>query len=741
MISDVSELLIQNQRMLFLGAGMLGLSTLLLVRRLRTETSESSPPAVATTKPSLVRAPAALDSDHIFKLLVQGVTDFAIYMLTPEGHVANWNAGAQRNKGYAADEIIGRHFSCFFAEEERQQGLPDRMLMQARLEGRFTGEGWRYRKDGSRFWASVHLEPIHDDSGNHIGFAKITHDDSRKHEDAQEIARISSLLQLAMNNMTQGLALFDVRGRLVLANQRLGEVLDLPVPMRGDPVAAGLTTGGLAELIMSRRAHGVILPRDGQHDYLEHLRDGRIIRVVHRLVEQRGTLSTYEDVSARRRAEARVEHMARHDALTGLPNRMSFGEKLGRAMATLKADAFRAPTAQLAVICIDLDRFKEINDHFGHAAGDEVLRILSQRMARCFTGTNLIARFGGDEFAAYVRYENPEDLDTLLATLEREITARITLDVNEVSVGASIGVALYPQDSGEAEKLISNADMAMYRAKGSVTERICYYHAEMDEAVRERRQLARDLWRAIEHSEFLLHYQVQKSVKTEEVTGYEVLLRWIHPMRGSVSPAEFIPVAEESGAILPIGAWVLRAACREAATWNNGARIAVNLSPVQLASDDIVGLVAGILQETGLDPARLELEVTESTIIADKARALNILRQIKILGVTIAIDDFGTGYSSLETLRSFPFDKIKLDRSFLTDLEDNRQSRAILRAILALGDSLDVPVLAEGVETVAQLALLKTEGCDEAQGFYLGRPQPAASVEQHAEETETTLLG
>jgi EAL domain-containing protein (putative c-di-GMP-specific phosphodiesterase class I) len=276
----------------------------------------------------------------------------------------------------------------------------------------------------------------------------------------------------------------------------------------------------------------------------------------------------------------------------------------------------------------------------------------------------------------------------------------------------------------------------MYRAKDALTDRVCFYEVSMDEAARSRRLIANDLWQAVERNELQLHYQVQKAVNSGDTIGYEVLLRWHHPVRGTIPPSDFIPIAEECGAILPIGEWVLREACREAATWNNGHKIAVNLSPVQLGNADVADLVHRVLLDTGLSPHRLELEITESTIIGDKERALQTLRRIKAFGVTIAIDDFGTGYSSLETLRAFPFDKIKLDRSFMSEVEASPEAKAIIRAILALGQTLRVPVLAEGVETRSQLDILLDEGCDEAQGYFLGRPVPVERIRPDLDASE-----
>ena len=284
-------------------------------------------------------------------------------------------------------------------------------------------------------------------------------------------------------------------------------------------------------------------------------------------------------------------------------------------------------------------------------------------------------------------------------------------------------MAVYPSDAAGVDGLLANADLAMYRAKQSLLQKVCFYEAAMDEHARRRRSLAKDLWASIDRNQLHLHYQVQKSVRTGEITGYEVLLRWRHHERGNIPPMDFIGLAEECGAILPIGEWVLREACREAASWNNSHKIAVNLSPIQLGHADMAAIISEILAETGLNPRRLEIEITESSIIVDKDKALRTMRQIKALGVSIAIDDFGTGYSSLETLRSFPFDKIKLDKSFMAEVETSPQSKAIVRAILALGRSLEVPVLAEGVETQAQLDTLLEEQCDEAQGYLLGKPQ------------------
>jgi diguanylate cyclase (GGDEF)-like protein len=414
-----------------------------------------------------------------------------------------------------------------------------------------------------------------------------------------------------------------------------------------------------------------------------------------------------------------LRHLALNDALTGLPNRTSFNSFLNHKLERGRIDGYK-----VAVIGIDLDNFKEINDIRGHEAGDHALKIIGGRLKSMLKDSEFVARIGGDEFAAVKRFHEQRDLLDFVARLEAELFKPLRLDEAEITTGASIGVSVFPDDGDTSARLSGNADLAMYRAKSDVTRSVCFYEADMDEIARARRDLGLELRRAIELCQLELHFQPQSNVSDRKVVGHEVLLRWKHPVRGYVPPSEFIPLAEETGLILAIGEWVLREACRMAAGWSNDDKIAVNLSAVQLMQSDLPKLVLSVLVETGLPASRLELEITESSIIHDKVRSLQALRQIRALGVSIAIDDFGTGYSSLETLRSFPFDRIKLDRSFMNEVEHSPQARAIIRAVLALGKSLEIAVLAEGVETEAQLQILEREGCHEAQGYHLGRPIP-----------------
>jgi diguanylate cyclase (GGDEF)-like protein/PAS domain S-box-containing protein len=669
-------------------------------------------------------------SERNFQLLVSGVTDYAIYMLDPTGIVTNWNAGAERAKGYTGKEIVGQNFARFYSREDQEQGLPQLALATAHETGRFEAEGKRYRKDGTWFWAHVVIQPIRDEDGVLVGYAKITRDITRQKEDSDRIAAITQNLDLALENMNQGICLFDRDERLILCNGRYREMFKFPkefmkpgisywdIVRNGYEMSYAEPQDALTRAQKHYNRYMAAL-RSGQRGLLHRTAGGETFRTGLNMLADGGWVSTFEDISEQVRSEEQIAFMARHDSLTQLPNRAAF-------MSHLESEVLHAESSdhRLAVIGIDLNRFKQINDQLGHGVGDSVLKEISRRMLRVIGANQIFARFGGDEFVAAMRYDEIGEVRTLLDRMMGEFNRPMDIEGHRLSTGASMGVALYPNDGPSPEVLIANADLAMYRAKASLSGEVCFYDVEMDEAARDRAKMAKELWVAIEEKQFHLNYQVQKSVSTGEVTGYEVLLRWRHPERGLVSPADFIPIAEECGAILPIGEWVLREACREAAGWPVAHKVAVNLSPVQIAHADMPALVHQVLIETGLKSSRLELEITESSIFSDKQRALHALRAIKALGVSIAIDDFGTGYSSLETLQSFPFDKIKLDRSFLADVERSEEAKAMVRAILALGQGLRIPVLAEGVETSNQLDILRQEGCHEAQGYLLGRPMP-----------------
>jgi len=426
------------------------------------------------------------------------------------------------------------------------------------------------------------------------------------------------------------------------------------------------------------------------------------------------------DLQARKNAEQHIYFLAHHDALTSLPNRSHFNARIDQEIAAL------TPGRSLAVLCLDLDRFKEINDLFGHSAGDKVLQTVASRITAVLGERQMMARLGGDEFAILMPdVANPAAASRLAETILEAL--RTSDDTPETHVSTSIGIALCPEDATDRQVLLTHADTALYRAKSEGRNAYRFFEARMGAEVRERRMLEHDLRHAIARDELRLVYQPQQEIQSGKIIGFEALLRWKHPTHGEISPGVFIPIAEETGAILQIGDWVLKTACREAATWTQPLKIAVNVSAVQLHNAKFVQELHQILLEFGLPPRRLEIEITETALVRDFNRTLGMLRQIKALGICIAMDDFGTGYSSLSTLRAFPFDRIKIDGSFIKSVNSNGQAATIVRAVLGLGRGLGLPVLAEGVETDAELQFLHDELCDEVQGYLLGRPAAIGS--------------
>jgi diguanylate cyclase (GGDEF)-like protein len=545
-------------------------------------------------------------------------------------------------------------------------------------------------------------------------------------EQSQEMLREQHLrLSTAIGNMSQGLLMFDAEGRLLVCNDRYIEMYGLA----REEVRPGCTFDRLLEV---RKASGTfpesisayrnelksVLADGKSYEKILELNDGRTIAIVHQPMSGGGWVATDEDVTERRHAEKQIAYMAHHDLLTDLPNRAAFSERFAAVLdhATTSGESF-------AVVCIDLDRFKEVNDVFGHAVGDGLLRQVSC-LLRGAAGDAFLARLGGDEFTVIVAQgAQPATAERIAEDLQAALAEDVVIDGHHLHVGLSIGVAIFPTDGNTATALLANADAALYRAKAEGRGTIRFFEADMDKRLRERRALQHDLRSAIERGQLRLHYQPQVRMDGSAI-GFEALVRWQHPVRGTVPPGSFIPVAEESGAIIAIGQWILREACREAASWPRPLQIAVNLSPVQFRHGDLPGLVHAVLLETGLAADRLELEITEGVLIGDFSRAVSILRRLKALGVRIAMDDFGTGYSSLSYLQSFPFDKIKIDQAFISNLDRNVQSTAIIRAVIGLGHGLNLPVSAEGVETEEQMNFLVRESCDEVQGFLFGRPQP-----------------
>jgi diguanylate cyclase (GGDEF)-like protein/PAS domain S-box-containing protein len=541
-----------------------------------------------------------------------------------------------------------------------------------------------------------------------------------------EVRSTREFLSVVIENVPVSISVKDaVELRYVLVNRAAEQFLGLPrdemvgktnhdifPPSTADGVLARdrdqLTSEGCGTL----EGHEIETPRNG-------IRAANSKRLTIRGLDgqPKYLLVMTEDVTEKLKAEARIKHLAHHDPLTNLPNRASFNAQLAGAI-----DRAEATGGSFAALCIDLDRFKEINDVFGHSVGDALLCQVSDRMREA-AGDAFIARLGGDEFTIILHGSDHAAAAIFAECLREAMSDEFEIEGQRLRSGLSIGIAVYPGDGTTAATLLSNADAALYRSKEDGRGTVNFFEPEMDKRLRERHALQQDLQSAIARGELELYYQPQATIGGG-IIGFEALLRWHHPSRGLVPPMAFIPVAEESGLIVQIGEWVLREACREAATWPIPLQVAVNLSPVQFRHGDLPALVHTVLIETGLAANRLELEITESVLIADFTRAVSLLRRLKALGVKIAMDDFGTGYSSLSYLQSFPFDKIKIDQSFISNLEHNRQSAAIVRAVVSLAHGLGLPVIAEGVESSAQLEFLTRETVDEVQGYLLGRPYP-----------------
>src|ERR1700680_847632 len=542
---------------------------------------------------------------------------------------------------------------------------------------------------------------------------------------AAKLGRTRNFLDSTTENMPVSVAVKDARDRCYVQINRTAEAIcgivrgDLIGRSTNDPSNKETDLFPLAaEALQTRELqtigeHVVHTPHNGTR-----ILTTRNLSIPDETGEQRYLLSLAEDITERKQAEARIEHLAHYDALTELPNRADFVECLARTI-----DAAKLNEASFAVLSIDLDRFKEVNDMFGHAVGDDVLRQMSQQL-RALAGDAYLARLGGDEFTLIApNGDHPALAEIFARRLHAGVAPEREQNGQHLRVGISIGIAIFPADGPDATTLLNNADAALSRAKAAGRRKTRFFEIEMDNRLRDRRAIQHELSSAIERNELRLHYQPLAKIDGE-VIGFEALVRWHNPQRGLVSPATFIPVAEESGLIMQIGEWVLREACREAASWSHPLQIAVNLSPIQFRHGDLAGLVHSVLLETGLAPTRLELEITEGVLVEDFGRGLSILRRLKLLGVRIAMDDFGTGYSSLSYLQSFPFDKIKIDQSFISNVKSNPQSAAIVRAVIGLAHGLDLPVLAEGVETKAQLDFLAAESCNEVQGYLMGRPHP-----------------
>ena len=551
----------------------------------------------------------------------------------------------------------------------------------------------------------------------------------QQHAAAQrKLSEKSQHLDTAINNMTQGLLLFDSSGRLVICNRRYIDMFGLST----DVVKPGCH---LRDLIRHRQERGSFvgdvdaycarfLDPNGSlvQDTVTSTPDGRTIRLIFKRSPDGGWATTLEDVTEGRRDQARIEHLAHYDALTNLPNRSLFQRHAEGLLLETEG-------RQFAILYIDIDEFKRINDTLGHLIGDEFLKGVAERLRQSVGPEDFIARLGGDEFAILQHgIESAEDVHALVARIYQALRTPFDCHGHQLSSDASIGIAIAPRDGTDLFDLLKNADLAMYAAKAAGRRTYRFFDPAMEQQANHRRELEADLRAALAQGAFELHYQPQVDLRSDRVTGCEALLRWRHPVRGMVSPADFVPVAEETGLIEEIGQWVLRTACAEAATWPADVRIAVNVSPIQFRSETLSLKVAAVLSETGLDPRRLELEITEAVLIADDDAALATLNQLRALGVHIALDDFGTGYSSLQYLQRFPFDKIKIDRSFVKEVTRNSSSASIIRAVVSIAADRNMVTTAEGVETLQQRETVQNLGCTQMQGFLFSAARPAQEI-------------
>lgn len=562
------------------------------------------------------------------------------------------------------------------------------------------------------------------------GWVSIYEDITEQRRAEQDLKEQHRRFDAALANMSQGLLMYDADGKMIVRNRRFLELYnvteaDFPLgTTHRDALERLLELGIYTKIDVDSevaKTEACLKAAKMQSAY-RHLTDGRTVLVTRRPMSGGGWVVTFDDVTERRRIEERMTYLAHHDALTGLPNRSMFRERLDLVLEDVAA-------APLAIFSLDLDRFKAVNDTLGHPAGDWLLKSVAERLRRCLRNeTDIVARFGGDEFVVMqFNFKSIANAEKLAKRIIESIAKPFRDKSLDMHVGISLGIAVFPDDGTDADTLLKNADTALYRAKSEGRNLYRFFEPAMDAIVQARRALEVDLEAAVPRQEFDLDFQPIMNIASGEIVGAEALMRWHSPARGTVSPDEFIPAAEETGLIVPLGEWALRKACTAAASWPPGLRIAVNVSAVQLKSGGFARDVISALAFSGVPAGQLELEITETVLMDESKAVLKTLRQLRELGIRIALDDFGTGYSSLGYLRRFPVDKIKIDRSFIHDM-GNRDTAAIVRTIIGLGAELGIIVTAEGVETEAQLDMLRKDGCVEAQGYLIGVPSRAADI-------------
>jgi diguanylate cyclase (GGDEF)-like protein len=561
----------------------------------------------------------------------------------------------------------------------------------------------------------------------------------------RDMTSLASRFDTALNNMPHGLCMFDAEGRVVVMNSRLSDLLCTGDAFRKKDVTVwellykcvqvGLITEYSAERIaLQFETH--LAERSTGHIITE-TEDGRTFSFTFQPMENGGSVILVEDITERKNAEAKISHMARYDALTGLPNRTFFRDQIDKMLAITRHNG-----KSCAVLFIDLDQFKQVNDTLGHPCGDQLLCAVSDRLRKIIRGSDIVARFGGDEFVVFQSpIRHPREASSLARNIVKQLEEPYDIDGHRVVVGASIGIAITPNETISADNLLKNADMALYRAKADGRGTWRFFEPDMAVKAQARRSLELDLRNAVENGEFKVFYQPLINLKSKRVSTCEALLRWSHPERGMIPPAEFVPIAEEMGLIIDMGKWVLHQACLEATQWPEQVKVAVNLSPIQFKRGDVVSDVRQVLQVTGLAPNRLEVEITETVLLQDTPATHDALNQLRELGVRISLDDFGTGYSSLSYLHSFPLQKVKIDRSFLEGLGTSDRPITLLHGVARLSAELGMSVVVEGIETEEQLSLISTEeGIEEAQGYLFSPPIPGRQIRKLLEASSSNVL-
>ncbi|MEQ1714588.1 MAG: EAL domain-containing protein [Hyphomicrobium sp.] len=668
-------------------------------------------------------------AEALDKLGIVSVTDIA-------GRIIHVNDEFVRLSGYSRDELIGQTHGIVKSGHHSESFYRDMYRTISR------GEKWRApvmnrAKDGSFYWVDALIVPLKNGAGKIKGYFSFRIDITNAVAVHEEVRQQKAMLQGVVQSFPAGICVYDENGRLIICNEYQKKLLEFPDELfeaspptferivRFNAQRGEYGAGDTEELVAARLA----LARKREPHVFERQRpNGSFIEVRGTPLDNGGFVTTYLDITKRKSDEETISRLAHRDPLTGLANRLMFHDRIRQGLARVH----RGDT--LALLCLDLDRFKSINDTLGHPIGDEVLKRVAKRLEHCVRETDTVARLGGDEFAIIqASPANSAGVATLASRIISQLAEPFKIGENTLEIGASIGIAMAPGDGTDADVLMQNADLALYRVKTEGRGAFAFFEQSLQRQLALRNRLALDLREALQANRFELHYQPIVDIPTMKLSGFEALIRWHHPERGLVPASEFIPVAEECGLIGQIGDWVLKTACRQAATLPDDIWVSVNISPAQLRGHSFVENVQNSLQ--GIQASRIILEITESMLMSDRAGAASLMARLRNIGVRFALDDFGTGFSSLSYLQMFPFDKIKIDRSFMSDAADESRSSSLRKTIVQLGKNLGMTCVAEGVETEHQLNCLRHEGCEEAQGYYFSRPIPLAGAQQLAKKS------